>query len=74
MQQPKVEIGYIVQDKESGLFLMPFDGDVGFTSWAHEAGHFEVFIDAQETAGLHCHEGFFVTTVCLGLPLVRITN
>lgn len=35
------EVKFIVQDKESALFLMPCEGDVGFTPWAHEAGRFE---------------------------------
>lgn len=60
----KYEVKFIVQDKESGLFLTPVDGDVGFTSWAHEAGRFDALDEAQDTAALHCDEGFFVTKVC----------
>lgn len=45
------------------MFLMPHDGDVGFTSWAHEAGRFDALDDAEETAVSHCGEGFFITTV-----------
>jgi hypothetical protein len=59
----KLEVKFIVQDKESGLFLMPEDGDVGFTPWAHEAGRFDGFAEASDTAGLNCHEGYFVTQV-----------
>lgn len=63
MSALKVEIKFIVQDKESALFLMPVEGDVGFTPWAHEAGRFDAFADAIDTAALNCHEGYFVTQV-----------
>lgn len=63
MSAHKAEIKFIVQDKESALFLMPDDGDVGFTPWAHEAGRFDAFAEARDTAELNCHEGFFVTQV-----------
>lgn len=60
----KYEIRFIVQDKESALFLTPtVDGDVGFTQWAHEAGRFESLDEAEETAALHCDEGFYVSRV-----------
>ncbi len=59
----KYEIRFIVQDAESGCFLMPQNGDVGFTSWAHEAGRFVALDEAEETAAMHCNEGFFVTRV-----------
>ncbi|RZI42523.1 hypothetical protein EGT07_14835 [Herbaspirillum sp. HC18] len=59
----KYEIKFIVQDKESALFLTPHDGDVGFTQWAHEAGRFESLDEAEDTAALHCDEGFFVIRV-----------
>ncbi len=57
------EVKFIVQDVESALFLMPNDGDVGFTPWAHEAGRFDGFAEAADTAALNCHEGYFVTQV-----------
>jgi hypothetical protein len=63
MSAHKPEIKFIVQDKESALFLMPHEGDVGFTPWAHEAGRFEGFAEAVDTAALNCHEGYFVTPV-----------
>lgn len=63
-QQLKFMILYIVQDAESKCFLTPCDGDVGFTSWAHEAGRFNDHGEAVDTAELHCHEGFYVTPVC----------
>lgn len=63
MAPHKREPKFIVQDRESALFLMPCDGDVGFTPWAHEAGCFDAFSDAVETAELNCHEGYYVTQV-----------
>lgn len=63
MLQHKPEVRFIVQDEESAMFLMPVEGDVGFTPWAHEAGRFEGFVEATETAALNCHEGYFVTHV-----------
>lgn len=59
----KREVKFIVQDKESALFLMPVEGDVGFTPWLHEAGRFDAYSEATDTAALNCHEGYFVTEV-----------
>lgn len=59
----KYEVKFIVQDKESANFLCPYEGDVGFTQFAHEAGRFDALDEAEETAALHCHEGFYVTRV-----------
>ncbi len=42
---------------------MPDDGDVGFTPWVHEAGRFECYAEAVDTAALNCSEGYFVTQV-----------
>ncbi len=63
MQPLNFEIKFIVQDRESNLFLFPQDGDVGFTQWAHEAGRFDALDEAEDTASLNCFEGFFVTKV-----------
>lgn len=63
MQAHKTETKFIVQDKESALFLMPEEGDVGFTPWAHEAGRFDAYGEASDTAALNCHEGFFIVAV-----------
>jgi hypothetical protein len=63
MSAHKREAKFIVQDKESALFLMPVEGDVGFTPWAHEAGRFDVHAEASDTAVLNCHEGFFIVAV-----------
>jgi hypothetical protein len=59
----RIDVKFIVQDKESALFLMPVEGDVGFTPWAHEAGRFDGYGEAIDTAALNCHEGYFVTEV-----------
>lgn len=63
MQAHKYQPKFIVQDKESALFLMPVHGDVGFTPWAHEAGQFDAYEEAVDTASLNCHEGYVVTCV-----------
>jgi len=63
MCPPKREVKFVVQDKESALFLMPVEGDVGFTPWMHEAGRFDTYGEAIDTATLNCHEGYFVTEV-----------
>ena len=51
---------FIVQDKETALFLCSDFGDVGHTQWLHEAGRFCDEESAVETAHVHCAEGFFV--------------
>jgi hypothetical protein len=61
MSAHKTEVRFVVQDRESALFLMSSDGDVGFTPWLHEAGRFDGYAEAVDTAALHCHEGYFVT-------------
>ncbi len=63
------EVKYIVQDIESALFLMPVNGDVGFTKWAHQAGRFEFYAEAVDTASVNCNEGYHVTPVliCAGV-------
>jgi len=63
MSALKSEFKFVVQDKESALFLMPVEGDVGFTQWLHEAGRFDFYSEAFDTAVTNCHEGFFVTQV-----------
>jgi hypothetical protein len=49
---------FIVQDKESALFLCPHFGDVSYTQWFDEAGRFDDEESAIETALVHCTEGF----------------
>lgn len=51
---------FIVQDKESALFLFPHDGDVGLTQWIDQAGRFDTQEEAIETASFHCAEGFII--------------
>lgn len=63
MAPHKSEARFIVQDEESALFLMPEEGDVGFTPWAHEAGRFDGYAEATDTAALNCHEGYFIVAV-----------
>jgi hypothetical protein len=63
MQAYKYEAKFIVQDKETALFLMPVEGDVGYTPWANEAGRFDGYAEAIDTAVLNCHEGYFVIVV-----------
>lgn len=56
-------IVYVVQERESGLFLCPHTGDVGFTNRLVEAGTFDTREDAFETAADHCDEAFDVVAV-----------
>lgn len=53
---------FIVQDRESALFLCPQFGDVGYTQWLREAGRFDDEESAVETAHFHCTEGFNVSS------------
>ena len=55
---------YVVQDAESGLFLMPLEGDVGYTKWLHEAGRFHELAEATDTAQFILGGAFYVTEVC----------
>ncbi|SMC29985.1 hypothetical protein SAMN02745857_04329 [Andreprevotia lacus DSM 23236] len=41
---------WIVQDRDSGLFLFPDDGTVGFTRMVNDAGLFDSEEAAVETA------------------------
>ncbi len=51
---------FVVQDRETQMFLCPSFGDVGYTPWIREAGHFDSEEEAVETAAFHCGEGFDV--------------
>lgn len=52
---------YIVQSRDTGLFLYPSDtGDVGHTEWVKEAGYFETREEAIETAYSEIGERFDV--------------
>lgn len=53
---------FVVQDKESALFLCPHFGDVSYTQWLNEAGRFDDQDSAIETAAVHCTEGFELTS------------
>ncbi|MDW5418873.1 hypothetical protein R6242_20080 [Iodobacter sp. CM08] len=41
---------WIVQSLDDGFFLMPLNGDVGYTQWLSEAGFFEEKQAAIDTA------------------------
>lgn len=56
-------VAFVVQDAESGLFLMPFEGDVGYTQWLHEAGRFDEYADAVDTAVFVLNGHCYVTEV-----------
>lgn len=56
-------IVFVVQEVESGMFLCPYSGDVGFTHRLKEAGTFESREEAFETARDHCDEAFDVMPV-----------
>jgi len=51
---------FIVQDRESALFLCPHFGDVSYTPWLGNAGRFYDYESAVETAHVHCTEGFSI--------------
>ena len=57
-------IVFVVQEVDSGLFLCPLSGDVGFTHRLKEAGTFDSREDAFETACDHCDEAFDVVAIC----------
>ena len=44
---------WIVQDRDSGIFLAPRDGDVSYVRYITQAGHFEEAIAAIETGAYH---------------------
>ncbi|AMC34212.1 hypothetical protein [Janthinobacterium sp. B9-8] len=46
----KLKPVWIVQSLEDGFFLMPLNGDVGYTQWLSEAGLFEDKQAAIDTA------------------------
>ncbi|HJW54705.1 MAG TPA: hypothetical protein VJ577_05475 [Burkholderiaceae bacterium] len=52
-----------MQDAESALFLVPLNGDVGYTPWAHEAGRFDELAEAMDTAQFILSGQFFITEV-----------
>ncbi|GAB3258113.1 hypothetical protein [Chitinimonas naiadis] len=52
---------FIVQDKETGLFLYPHkEGDVGYTRLVTEAGVFDDVESALATADDYLHRGEYV--------------
>jgi|GEM_PF-3197303 len=65
-------IVFVVQEVESGMFLCPYSGDVGFTHRLRDAGAFETQEDAVETGRYHCDEAFDVVPV-VGLTSLWVT-
>lgn len=59
---------WIVQDRDTCLFLMPLHGDVGYTQFINEAGHFDSAEAARETAIDCCDAGFIVFHCYLDNP------
>lgn len=51
---------YVVQSRDTGDFLFPFDGDVGHTPYINEAGLFEYKEEAIETALEEIGDNFIV--------------
>jgi hypothetical protein len=54
---------YIVQDHESGQFLYPHDGSVGFTPLVRDAGYFYDQEEAVLTAVDHVDGSFTVLEI-----------
>lgn len=65
---------FIVQDEESGLFLTPISGDVGFTTFVRDAGLFDGIAEACDTAALNCHEGYSVIQIVAMNPAIGVVN
>jgi hypothetical protein len=53
-----VSSAWVVQDRESGAFLVPCAGDVSFVKYLVDAGQFESREEAIETAIEHCSRNF----------------
>ena len=56
-------VGFVVQEMESYLFLMPQDGDGGYTPCLHHAGAFDYYEEAFDTARLVLGDGFKISKV-----------
>jgi hypothetical protein len=54
---------YIVQDHETGQFLAPVNGSVGFVQLVRNAGDFEDHETAALTAMDWCERGFTVVEI-----------
>lgn len=60
---------WVVQDRETGLFLCPEGGDVGWTPWLKEAGGFNEEEEAVEAMADHCSEGGDVLSFWTECPI-----
>ncbi|WP_375591618.1 hypothetical protein [Chitiniphilus eburneus] len=56
---------YLVQDTESGLFLCPRDGDVGYCKLVTQAGPFDSYDEAFETAVYNIGARFVIFSCAL---------
>lgn len=62
--EPAVKQGYVVQDRESGLWLAPIDGDVGFVRDFASVGVFYDLEEAEYALIDHCSGSGSVFVVC----------
>lgn len=54
---------WVVQDRQSGDFLYPSpDGDVGFTMYLSDAGRFDCFESAVDTAQFHLDDDYRIAS------------
>jgi len=54
---------WIVQDTDTGLFLCPHDGDVGFCKLLRDAGRFDDGVSAVDTAHFVLGRQFHVSAL-----------
>lgn len=52
---------FVAQDTDTGLFLCPYEGDVGFAKLLRDAGRFHDAESAYDTARFHLGPNFVVT-------------
>lgn len=57
------KVGYVVQELDSNMFLCMDEGDVGYTSFLHEADPFDCIESAVDTAHMCVGSNFKVTAV-----------
>lgn len=55
-----VALVHVVQDTDSGLFMFPHEGDVGYTKLIKDAGTFDDIESAIDTAMFHLGHNFIV--------------
>ncbi|UXY14091.1 hypothetical protein N8I74_12255 [Chitiniphilus purpureus] len=57
---PEFDTAFLVQDKDSGLFLCPREGDVGYTKYVDQAGPFDSYEEALDTAKYNLGANFII--------------